>query len=269
MSDVRHFVHQPGGSLRRYVREMLWIRSARPRAQVLLPETALTMVLRLSGSASLLNEPLPAAIISGLQLRSRMVEHAANSSIVVIRFTEIGGAAVLRDRTDLLYNRTLPLEAVLPKQDIEEVQNTLADTREKRKQAAALEQFLNQRIYNRNHTPRLDVPPQIEAAAQMIRDGHGRHSVATIAHRTAMSLSALERQFRTAVGASPKQLSRLARLHYLCGLWDTGRSLTEIAAEAGYTDQSHMVRGFQLFTGTSPTQFFLSASPRNLPTFYK
>src|ERR1700733_788601 len=112
MGDVNHFVHQPGGSLRRYVREMLWIRSARPRAQVLLPETALTMVLRLSGSASLLNEPLPAAIISGLQLRSRMVEHAANSSIVVIRFTEIGGAAVLRDRTDLLYNRTLPLEAV-------------------------------------------------------------------------------------------------------------------------------------------------------------
>jgi AraC-like DNA-binding protein len=269
MSDVRHFVYQPGGLLRRYVREILWISSARPRAQVLLPETALTMVLRQSGSASLLNEPLPAAIISGLQLRSRMVMHAAASSIVVIRFTEIGGAAVLRDRADLLYNRTLPLKAVLPKQEIEEVQNTLADTREMRKQAAALEQFLSRRIYNRNHTSRVDVSPQIEAAARMIRGAHGRHSIATIAHRTAMSLSALERQFRATVGASPKQLSRLARLHYVCRLWDTGRSLTEIAAEAGYSDQSHMVRDFHLFTGTSPTQFFLSASPRNLPTFYK
>ncbi len=269
MSDVRHFVYQPGGLLRRYVREILWISSARPRAQVLLPETALTMVLRQSGSASLLNEPLPAAIISGLQLRSRWVEHAAASSIVVVRFTEIGGASVLRDRADLLYNRTLPLEGVLPKQEIEEVQNILAGTREMRKQAVALEQFLRRRIYNRNHTSRVDVSPQIEAAARMIRGGHGRHSVATIAHHTAMSLSALERQFRATVGASPKQLSRLARLHYVCGLWDTGRSLTEIAAEAGYTDQSHMVRDFQLFTGTSPTQFFLSASPRNLPTFHK
>jgi AraC-like DNA-binding protein len=197
------------------------------------------------------------------------VEHGANSSIVVIRFTEIGGAAILRDRADLLYNRTAPLEAVLPKPEIEEVQNTLAGTRERQKQAAALEQFLRRRIYNRNHTSRLDVSPQIEAAARMIRGAHGRHSIATIAHRTAMSLSALERQFRATVGASPKQLSRVARLHYVCGLWDTGRSLTEIAAEAGYTDQSHMVRDFQLFTGTSPTQFFLSASPRNLPTFYK
>ena len=264
-----HFVHRPGGLLRRYVREILWISSARPRAQVLLPETTLTMVLRQSGSVSLLNEPLPDAIISGLQIRSRRVEHGANSSIVVIRFTEIGGAAILRDRADLLYNRTAPLEAVLPKPEIEEVQNTLAGTRERQKQAAALEQFLRRRIYNRNHTSRLDVSPQIEAAARMIRGAHGRHSIATIAHRTAMSLSALERQFRATVGASPKQLCRLARLHYVCGLWDTGRSLTEIAAEAGYTDQSHMVRDFQLFTGTSPTQFFLSASPRNLPTFYK
>jgi AraC-like DNA-binding protein len=269
MSGVRHFVYQPGGLLRRYVREILWIRSARPRAQILLPETALTLVLRQSGSASLLNKPLPTAVISGLQLRTRMVEHAAASSIVVVRFTEIGGAAVLRDRADLLYNRTLPLEAVLPRQEIEEVQNTLAGTGEIQKQAAALEQFLRRRIYNRNRTSRTDVLPQIEAAARMIRGAHGRHSIATIAHHTAMSLSALERQFRAIVGASPKQLSRLARLQYVCGLWDTGTSLTEIAAEAGYSDQSHMVRDFQLFTGKSPTQFFLNASPRNLPTFYK
>jgi AraC-like DNA-binding protein len=269
MSDVGHFVHQPGGLLRRYVREILWIRSARPRTQFLLPETTLTLVLRQSGSASLLNEPLPASIISGLQLRSRVVEHAAASSIVVVRFTEIGGAAVLHDRADLLYNRTLPLEAVLPRHAIEEAQNTLAGTREVRKQAAALEQFLQQQIYSRNCASRLDVGPQIEAAARMIRVAHGRYSIATIAHRIAMSLSAFERHFRATVGASPKHFSRLARLHYVCRLWDTGRSLTAIAAEAGYSDQSHMVRDFQLFTGTSPTQFFSSTAPRNLPTFYK
>jgi AraC-like DNA-binding protein len=269
MSDVHHFVHQPGWLLRPYVREILWIRSARARTQVLLPETALTLVLRQSGSASLLGEPLPAAIVSGLQPRSRMVEHTAASSLVVVRFTEIGGAAVLRDRVDLLYNQTLPLDAVLPRQAIEDLQNTLASTREIRNQAAAVERFLEGQIYTRSRALRLDVLSQIEAAAQMIRAVHGRHSIATIAHHTGMSLSALERQFRAAVGASPKHLSRLARLQYVCALWDSGRSLTEIAVEAGYSDQPHMVRDFQLFTGTSPGQFFSSTSPRNLPTFYK
>jgi methylphosphotriester-DNA--protein-cysteine methyltransferase len=268
MSEVRYFVHQPERLLRRHVREILWVRSERPRTQVLLPETGLTLVLRQSGSASLLEEVLPAAIVSGLQQRSRTVEHAAHSSLVVVRFTEVGGPAILRDRVDLLYNRTVPLDEVLPKKEIEEVQNALADAHEIRQQAAAVEHFLAQRIYAQKDSFRR-VSPQIEAAAGMIRGNHGRDSIATIAHRSAMSVSALERQFRAAVGASPKSFSRLARLQYVCRLWDSGRSLTEIAFAAGYSDQPHLVHDFQLITGTSPEQFFLSGSPRNLPTFYK
>jgi methylphosphotriester-DNA--protein-cysteine methyltransferase len=269
MSEVRYFVHQPERLLRRHVREILWVRSERPRTQVLLPETGLTLVLRQWGSASLLEEVLPAAIVSGLQQRSRTVEHAAHSSLVVVRFTEVGGPAILRDRVDLLYNRTVPLDEVLPKEEIEQVQNALADAHEMRQQAAAVEHFLAQRIYAQKYSSRGVVSPQIEAAAGMIRGNHGRDSIATIAHRSAMSLSALERQFRAAVGASPKSFSRLARLQYVCRLWDSGMSLTEIAFAAGYSDQPHLVRDFQLITGTSPEQFFLSGSPRNLPTFYK
>ena len=269
MSEVHHCVQQPGRPLRRHVREILWVRSERPRTQVLLPETALTLVLRQSGSASLLQQTLPAAIVSGLQQRSRTVEHAARSSLIVVRFTEIGSTAILHDRVDLLYNRTVPLDTVLPKQAIEEVQSRLADTSEMEKQVAAVEDLLASRIYSEEDAPRRAISPQIEAAARMIRVTHGRYSIATVARRVAMSISALERQFRAAVGTSPKNFSRLARLQYVCALWDAGKSLTEIAFEAGYSDQPHMVRDFKLFTGTAPEQFFLSSSPRNLPTFYK
>jgi len=84
-----------------------------------------------------------------------------------------------------------------------------------------------------------------------------------------MSQSALERHFRAAVGTTPKTLSRLARLQHVCRLWDQGKSLTEIAFEAGYCDQPHLVRDFWLFTGSAPEEFFRTSSPRNLPTFYK
>jgi AraC-like DNA-binding protein len=43
-------------------------------------------------------------------------------------------------------------------------------------------------------------------------------------------------------------------LQQICRLWDTGKSLTEIAYEAGYCDQPHMVRDFRLFTGVSPEE---------------
>jgi len=264
MSDVRQFVHRPTAALRRYVREILWVSSEHSRVQLLLPETTLTLVLRQSGAASLHNENLPNTVVSGLQKRTRMVEHAPGSSMVIVRFTEVGAPAILHDRADLLYNRTIPLDDVLPRQQIDHIQSILADTRQISQQILPVERFLASRIHAQN-----EISPQIEAAAAMIRNSQGRASIRAIARHAAMSQSTLERHFRAAVGATPKKLSRLARLQHVCRLWDTGKTLTEIAFEAGYCDQPHMVRDFRLFTGTSPEEFFHSAHPRNLPTFYK
>ena len=110
MSDVRQFVHRPAAALRRYVREILWVRSEHSRVQLLLPETTLTLVLRQSGTAFLHNQSLPNTIVSGLQKRTRIVEHAPGCSMVVVRFTEVGAPAILHDRADLLYNQTVPLD---------------------------------------------------------------------------------------------------------------------------------------------------------------
>jgi AraC-like DNA-binding protein len=264
MSDVRQFVHRPAPALRPYVREILWVRSEHSRVQLLLPETTFTLVLRQSGAASLHNQNLPNTIVSGLQKRTRMVEHAPGSSMVIVRLTEVGAPAILHDRADLLYNRTVPLDDVLPRRQIDHIQNLLAGTREISQQIQPVEHFLASRIRVQN-----EISPQIEAAAEMIRHSQGRASIKAIARHAAMSLSALERHFRAAVGATPKKLSRLARLQHVCRLWDIGKTLTEIAFEAGYCDQPHMVRDFRLFTGASPEEFFHATHPRNLPTFYK
>jgi AraC-like DNA-binding protein len=269
MGPVRHFVHQPRGPLLRYVREILWVHSEDRRVQILLPETTLTLVLRQSGSVSLRGETLPGAVVSGLQQRTRRVEHAAGSSLVIVRFTEVGAPAILHDRADLLYNRTAPLIDLLPRQEIDDVQNVLADIGEIRRQVSAVENFLSNQISAQRGITRQNISPKIEAAVQMIRNSNGRSSIRAIARRLAMSQSALERHFRAAVGTTPKNLSRLARLQHVCRLRDIGKSLTEIAFEAGYSDQPHLVRDFRLFTDTSPEEFFRSTSPRNLPTFYK
>jgi len=268
MDRLPYFTHQPSPPLRRYVREMIWVNTDHPRTQFLLPETTLTMVLRQSGHASLDNQILPHAIVSGLQQQTRIVDHAAHSTLLIVRFTEAGAPTVLHDRADLLYNRTLPLDNLIPRQQIAEIQNLLADTRDIHQRFLAVERFLLRRIQQPAAISRV-ISPQIETAARIIRDSEGRSSIAAIAHRTGMSQSALERHFRAAVGVSPKTLCRLARLQHLCRLWDAGMSLTEIAHEAGYFDQPHMVRDFRHFTGHAPEEFLRTVSPRNLPTFYK
>jgi AraC-like DNA-binding protein len=269
MGQVSHFAHQPISPLRRYVREILLVRSEHSRVQVLLPETTLTLVLRQSGSAYLRGEALPSAIVSGLQQRTRLVEHASNSSLMIVRFTEVGASAILHDRVDLLYNQTVPLMDLLPRQRVEEIQNALAETGEIQRQVSAVEDFLGNRIRAQNRIADRSISLQIQAAVQMIRGSNGQSSIRAIARHLGMSQSALERHFRVTVGSTPKNLSRLARLQHVCRLWDSRKNLTEIAFDAGYTDQPHLVRDFRLFTDTSPESFFRSASPRNLPTFYK
>lgn len=264
MSDLRHLAHQPCVYLRPFVREILWIESSLPRTQVLLPETALTIMLRQSGAGSLNGNSLASTLISGLQRCTRVAGHTADSTLLVVRFTETGAAALLRDRVDLLYNRTVALDNVLPRATIDSLQDILAETPTPQRKIAALERFLCHAI--RPHTK---ISPQIAAAVQMIRSSHGRASIATVARRAGMSQSALERHFGVAVGASPKSLSRLARLEHVCRLWDSGLTLTEIAHAAGYADQPHLTRDFRAFTGTAPTEFFRNGRTRNLPTFYK
>jgi AraC-like DNA-binding protein len=110
---------------------------------------------------------------------------------------------------------------------------------------------------------------QIEAAARLIRRSSGRVSIDLLARHVETSHSTLERRFRAEVGATPKTLSRLARLQNVCRLWDTGKPLTEIAYQAGFSDQPHLIHDFKHFTGIAPEAFLSKRAPRNPPTFYK
>jgi AraC-like DNA-binding protein len=243
---------------------MLWIESIAPRDQLLLPETSCTLMLRQSGAGSINQQPLAQAILSGLQQHARYAAHSANSSFLIVRFTEIGAAALLRERVDQFYGQTLALDTVLLPGAIETLQSHLADTPDPQQKFLLIERFLCRSIH-----PHAAPSLQIATAAHLIRATNGRASIAAVARKVGMSQSALERHFSVEVGASPKTLSRLARLQHVCRLWDSGFSLTEIAHVAGYTDQPHLTRDFRAFTGIAPTEFFRSGISRNLPTFYK
>jgi transcriptional regulator GlxA family with amidase domain len=68
----------------------------------------------------------------------------------------------------------------------------------------------------------------------------------------------LERRFETAVGMSPKQLSRIVRLQSTLKLLEQKKysNLTSLAYESGYYDQAHFIKDFREFTGISPKSFF-------------
>jgi AraC-like DNA-binding protein len=264
MPGLRHSVFQPSEKLRRYVREILFLDSEFHPLQALMPETTPTLMLQRSGSSWLNGHLLPPAIVSGLQTKTRTVEVSARSFSTIIRFTEIGASAFIQGRMDSLSGLSLPLDDVMNHADVDRVLNSLADSPNHKGCMNAVEEFLDNCL--RRPLPK-EAP--VEVGAQMVRRSAGKVSVDKLSRVLRMNHSTLERQFKAKVGATPKVLSRLARLQNVCRLWDVGHSLTEIAYEAGFSDQTHLTHEFKRLTGSAPEQFLTQQSPRNLPTFYK
>ena len=66
-----------------------------------------------------------------------------------------------------------------------------------------------------------------------------------------------ERQFCRFAGFSPKLFSRIVRFHSAMDQYgNNSKSLTKIALDCGYYDQSHFIRDFKEFSGLSPKNFF-------------
>ncbi|HTD93876.1 MAG TPA: helix-turn-helix domain-containing protein, partial [Chitinophagaceae bacterium] len=91
-----------------------------------------------------------------------------------------------------------------------------------------------------------------------IMQTNGSLEISELADRLEIQRRKMERRFRSAIGLSPKQLSRAVRLQAAIRLL-AGRkfsSLTDLALESGYFDQAHFIKDFREFTGRSPKSFF-------------
>jgi AraC-like DNA-binding protein len=69
--------------------------------------------------------------------------------------------------------------------------------------------------------------------------------------------------FRSEVGISPRLLAQTFRFNRTVKKLRVGEwsSLTELAYDGGYYDQSHLIRDFQRFTGMAPKMFLRSIQP--------
>src|SRR5204863_6694413 len=83
----------------------------------------------------------------------------------------------------------------------------------------------------------------------------GRTSVTALAAHVGWSRRHLTSRFTAEFGLGPKAVIRVVRFEYACELFLTrpGKSLAEIAVNAGYYDQSHLTREWSELAGCTPT----------------
>ncbi|MBC7828488.1 MAG: helix-turn-helix transcriptional regulator [Chitinophagaceae bacterium] len=113
-------------------------------------------------------------------------------------------------------------------------------------------EFLEKRIQKnqqRNHA--------VFSSIRFIIQTKGTNRIEKVADQYFISQRQFERKFREFSGLAPKLFSRIVRFHSACQLFgDSNKSLTSIAYDCGYYDQSHFIHDFKEFSGYHPRHYF-------------
>jgi AraC-like DNA-binding protein len=92
---------------------------------------------------------------------------------------------------------------------------------------------------------------------------HPRERIEGLSERLGLSSRQIQRRFAAAVGYGPKVFQSVLRFQRMLndarGAGD-GRTLADLAAHAGYSDQSHMAREIQRFANCPPSLLLRTAS---------
>jgi AraC-like DNA-binding protein len=115
---------------------------------------------------------------------------------------------------------------------------------------ASLERELMRRASAAEPDRRIDA-----AVARIIRGGV---SIDDLARELNVTRQHLRRTFLAQVGIPPKTFARVMRFRRLLRAAGS-QPWAAIAADLGYSDQSHLIAEFSEFAGTTPVPFFLSA----------
>jgi len=98
--------------------------------------------------------------------------------------------------------------------------------------------------------------PNVFAAVNNIIEARGLMDVRELSEKYCLSHRQFERKFKEFSGFSPKLYSRIARFQSALREYGSKKSLTDIAYDCGYYDQSHFISDFKEFSGYSPKVYF-------------
>jgi AraC-like DNA-binding protein len=223
-----------------------------PRHLVLPATASVPLVVKLADSAH-----RPPAFVMGAHGSSTVLEGACAPSYLEVVLAPLGAYTLLGLPMDQLSAQTVDLVDVLGPAG-RRLAEQLRETPSWRRRFALVDQFLLRRL---DDGPQPS--PEVAWAWERLVATGGRVRIGRLADQVGWSHKHLIARFRRQVGLRPKTAARLVRFN---GVWrrldDRGPlDWGQVAADAGYADQAHLVRDFRRFTGSTPTEFVARTRP--------
>jgi AraC-like DNA-binding protein len=198
-------------------------------------------------------ETTPRVELWGQIIRPLQFQSLGKNKMLGIRFYPHTASIVLKDRVDIFNDQVTDFTAV-SNADVLQLHEQLVNTPLLSKQLAMLELFLLKKLtaFQKKNT-RFQV---VHNVITEMRSEDFCDTIQDVAFRYGISSRYLQKLFLEYTGLTPKLYHKINRFQKSLLLTSNKEeSLTSIAYQSGYFDQSHFVRDFKFFTGFAPSAF--------------
>jgi AraC-like DNA-binding protein len=174
-------------------------------------------------------------------------------NILIVALQPTATQYFLRDDAQLLTNEGLRVESVT--NFFNEAQERLLDVKSSNEAIQILEPYLFKYFSDNQQSFR---QKDISIIADYIDQRNGLINVEALAKEFNQSRRWMEKQFQVQIGMSPKAYARAVRFRdMLAHLYSLPNpSFLDAVAKFNYTDQSHLIKDFYLYTSLSPLAYF-------------
>jgi AraC-like DNA-binding protein len=232
----------PPPALRPWVRR-LWELDGSASPQRILPDGCTDVLFQWQAGG----EAMTTRVV-GVMTRALVTELGPRTRVLGIRLQPWAVREVLGIPGGELRDRAATLEDVWGARGRSLLQ-ALANAGAARAQRSLLEAALLRLLLSTSHPP----PRAVPAAVALLEATPGSLSVRALTREVGWGERRLERAFEAHVGVSPKGLARIFRMQKAVQGLDRS-SDGDLAADAGYADQAHLIRDFRALTGLTPRQ---------------
>lgn len=194
----------------------------------------------------------PRCFVIGQLTRPLVIEPTGETGIFSIRFHPNGFLPFSTVPIKETENTAVSLEKLFGKDGLE-IEKEILNANSTFDRIKLIETFLFNRLTDTENIDRI-----VKSTVETILTANGQLSVNELSEQLNINRRQLVRKFSSAIGLSPKQLSKTIRLQATLKMLLNKKftSLTALAYENEYYDQAHFIKDFKELTGYTPKEFY-------------
>lgn len=228
-----------------------------PQKQTIVPDGCMEMIFHYGDLYKQYTENgnsiiQPRCFVIGQLTRPLEIEPTGATGIFSVRFHPNGFLPLATIPIKEMENTAVSLKDLFG-EDGQQIEQKILIANSTLERIKLVEAFLFNRLTDAQTIDRI-----VKSTVETILTANGQLSVDELSKQTNINRRQLERKFASAIGLSPKQLSKTIRLQATLKILLNKKftSLTALAYQGEYYDQAHFIKDFKELTGFTPKEFY-------------